>query len=99
MSLHFSALFPTSPDHEDAMWSSSLPAMLVTAWLFAAELTHASLLTPPVLPLIVRNPYLSTWLPNARDVPWERWPMFWTGQDVRELGMELRVLRSVVGVG
>lgn len=44
--------------------------------------THASTLTPPVLPLIVRNPYLSTWLANARDVPWSRWPMFYTGQEV-----------------
>lgn len=43
---------------------------------------EASTLTPPVLPLIVRNPYLSTWLGNARDVPWKKWPMFWTGQEV-----------------
>ncbi|RMD44783.1 hypothetical protein DV735_g343, partial [Chaetothyriales sp. CBS 134920] len=42
----------------------------------------SSRLTPPVLPLIVRNPYLSTWLGNARDVPWEKWPMFWTGQEI-----------------
>lgn len=48
----------------------------------------ASTLTPPVLPLIVRNPYLSTWLANARDVPWSRWPMFYTGQSV---GFELAV--------
>ncbi|KAH0843775.1 hypothetical protein AYO21_07913 [Fonsecaea monophora] len=43
---------------------------------------ECSRLTPPVLPLIVRNPYLSTWLNNARDVPWEKWPMFWTGQEI-----------------
>jgi hypothetical protein len=43
---------------------------------------QASSLTPPVLPLIVRNPYLSTWLGNARDVPWSKWPMFYTGQEV-----------------
>ena len=42
----------------------------------------ASTLRPPVLPLTVRNPYLSTWLGNARDVPWHKWPMFWTGSDV-----------------
>jgi hypothetical protein len=42
----------------------------------------ASTLTPNVLPLIVRNPYLSTWLYNARDAPWENWPMFWTGAHV-----------------
>lgn len=45
-------------------------------------LAASSRLTPPVLPLIVRNPYLSTWLGNARDLPWERWPMFWTGQEI-----------------
>jgi len=55
---------------------------------------HASTLTPPVIPLIVRNPYLSTWLGNARDKPWERWPIFWTGQ---ELG--LGVLAAVPGTG
>lgn len=53
---------------------------LLTAVLSA--LVESSRLTPPVLPLIVRNPYLSTWLQNARDNPWERWPMFWTGQEI-----------------
>lgn len=49
----------------------------------AAVSSATSILTPPVLPLIVRNPYLSTWLPNARSPPWERWPMFWAGEEVR----------------
>ncbi len=44
---------------------------------------EASRLTPPVLPLVVRNPYLSTWLDDARGDPWNRWPMFWTGESVR----------------
>lgn len=48
----------------------------------AASYAAASSLTPPVLPLIVRNPYLSTWLGNARELPWEHWPMFWTGNTV-----------------
>ena len=43
----------------------------------------ASKLKPPVLPLTVRNPYLSTWLGSARDTPWDKWPMFWTGEQVR----------------
>ncbi|AEO63438.1 uncharacterized protein THITE_2108701 [Thermothielavioides terrestris NRRL 8126] len=47
-----------------------------------AAVAGASTLTPNVLPLLVRNPYLSTWLYNARDVPWENWPMFWTGAHV-----------------
>ncbi|THX91510.1 putative glutaminase [Aureobasidium pullulans] len=42
----------------------------------------ASTLTPPVLPLVVRNPYLSTWLGNARDKPWTKWPMFYTGEEI-----------------
>lgn len=42
--------------------------------------TLCSRLTPPVLPLIVRNPYLSAWLSDARGKPWESWPMFWTGE-------------------
>ncbi|KIV80017.1 hypothetical protein PV11_07551 [Exophiala sideris] len=67
---------------------------LVSAWAVLAValpcLVESSRLTPPVLPLIVRNPYLSTWLPNARDLPWEHWPMFWTGQE-----MGFSVLASV----
>lgn len=55
----------------------NLKSLVVTA-----ALASASTLTPPVLPLIVRSPYLSTWLPNARGVPWEKWPMFWTGGSV-----------------
>ncbi|KAF3760251.1 DUF1793-domain-containing protein [Cryphonectria parasitica EP155] len=47
----------------------------------AAALASASTLTPPVLPLIVRNPYLSTWL-RSRDAPWEEWPIFWTGNHI-----------------
>lgn len=69
---------------------------LVSAWAVLAAilpaLVSSSRLTPPVLPLIVRNPYLSTWLANARDPPWEKWPMFWTGQE-----MGLSVLASVPG--
>ena len=63
-------------------------------WLAAIlpYVAYASRLTPPVLPLIVRNPYLSTWLQNARGNPWDRWPMFWTGQ---EIGFS--VLASVSG--
>lgn len=42
----------------------------------------ASKLTPPVVPLAVRNPYLSTWLGDVRETPWNKWPMFWTGEEV-----------------
>jgi len=59
---------------------------LVSAWVAVVaalpSIAQCSRLTPPVLPLIVRNPYLSTWLGNARDRPWEKWPMFWTGQEI-----------------
>ncbi|KAG9246259.1 hypothetical protein BJ878DRAFT_497821 [Calycina marina] len=57
-------------------WTTYLGAALVTA------IVEASTLTPPVLPLIVRNPYLSTWLGNAREPPWNAWPIFWTGQEL-----------------
>lgn len=54
----------------------------LAAVLSQAAVITASTLTPPVLPLIVRNPYLSTWLGNARREPWSTWPMFYTGQEV-----------------
>lgn len=57
-------------------------AVIVAAASLLASFSAASTLTPPVLPLIVRNPYLSTWLANARDEPWSKWPMFYTGQSV-----------------
>ncbi|KAF1816327.1 DUF1793-domain-containing protein [Eremomyces bilateralis CBS 781.70] len=56
-------------------------ASLVAAAL-AVGTACASTLTPPTLPLTVRNPYFSTWLGNARDVPWNKWPMFYTGQEI-----------------
>lgn len=65
-------------------------AISVIAVALLASVTEASSLKPPILPLIVRNPYLSTWLQNAREEPWSKWPMFWTGD---ELGFS--VLASV----
>ncbi|KAI1811350.1 DUF1793-domain-containing protein [Poronia punctata] len=61
--------------------------MMLCLWLIISALAatvtvNASTLTPPVLPLIVRNPYLSIWLPRARDAPWQNWPMFWRGETV-----------------
>ncbi|KAI9680905.1 MAG: hypothetical protein M1829_000985 [Trizodia sp. TS-e1964] len=56
---------------------SGLAFVALVVFAFAA---HSSHLSPPVLPLIVRNPYLSTWLPDARGAPWQKWPTFWTGQ-------------------
>lgn len=49
--------------------------------VLAAAVASASTITPPVLPLFVRNPYLSTWV-RSRDAPWEKWPIFWTGDSV-----------------
>jgi hypothetical protein len=58
-----------------------------------AALAECSRLTPPVLPLFVRNPYLSIWLPNVRqNQPWAYWPMFWTGESIG-----LSVLASLPG--
>ncbi|KAI9672850.1 MAG: hypothetical protein M1831_000286 [Alyxoria varia] len=66
------------------MWSIITLLGLLTGLI--ATTAHASVLTPNVLPLVVRNPYLSFWLKNGRDVPWSSWPIFWTGQPV---GMSL----------
>ncbi|KAJ5492959.1 glutaminase [Penicillium diatomitis] len=63
-----------------------LSLAVVTAAVSQAVVSTASTLTPPVLPLIVRNPYLSTWLGDAREPPWSKWPMFYTGE---ELGLSL----------
>ncbi|CAG7938923.1 unnamed protein product [Penicillium nalgiovense] len=57
-------------------------SLVVLAAVFQAAVSIASTLTPPVIPLVVRNPYLSTWLANARDAPWSKWPMFYTGEEV-----------------
>ncbi|KAF7526495.1 hypothetical protein G7054_g10754 [Neopestalotiopsis clavispora] len=56
------------------VWSAALAA------LGSVLTVDASTLTPPVLPLAVRNPYLSTWLMHAHEEPWAHWPKFWTGQ-------------------
>lgn len=56
----------------------SLTVFAATLWSAAAA---ASQLRPPVLPLAVRNPYLSLWY-NARTEPWKNWPMFWTGEEI-----------------
>ena len=56
---------------------------LLAAGTALLETGHASKLTPPVIPLTVRTPYLSTWLGDARISPWNKWPMFWTGEEVR----------------
>lgn len=59
-----------------------LSLAVLAAAVGQVAVSAASSLMPPVLPLIVRNPYLSTWLGNAREVPWSKWPMFYTGQEV-----------------
>lgn len=59
-----------------------LSLAVLAAAVTQAAVTTASSLTPPVLPLIVRNPYLSTWLGDAREAPWSKWPMFYTGEEV-----------------
>jgi len=59
-----------------------MPLGIATVTLLLAGAADASTLKPPVLPLTVRNPYLSTWLGNARDEPWQKWPMFWTGTEI-----------------
>ncbi|KAK6498483.1 hypothetical protein TWF481_011074 [Arthrobotrys musiformis] len=62
---------------------SFLPALILSASL-----------TPATIPLFVRNPYLSLWLQNARQEPWSRWPMFWTGMEIG-FGVLLRVNKTI----
>ena len=60
-------------------------AAAASALALISFVASASKLNPPVLPLIVRNPYLSLWLNDAREEPWKRWPIFWTGHEVCHL--------------
>lgn len=57
-------------------------SLFATLAALASSVVDASTLTPPVLPLFVRSPYLSFWLPRARHEPWHEWPQFWTGSTV-----------------
>ncbi|KAK7521099.1 glutaminase A [Phyllosticta citriasiana] len=57
-------------------------AVLLAAAALLTGIVDSSNLSPPVLPLTVRTPYFSTWLDNAREEPWSKWPMFWTGDSI-----------------
>jgi len=71
---------PASPTHTPSSINMRISIILVA---FVAAFIECSRLTPPVLPLLVRNPYLSIWLPNVRqNQPWAHWPMFWTGESI-----------------
>lgn len=87
---------PTSPNYCIPSFSTVKMrwTLLNAALLAIATISAASRLTPPVLPLVVRNPYLSTWLGNAREPPWEAWPMFYTGQTVGINGLGLKQIGS-----
>jgi len=59
-----------------------LPTFLATGALFtnAAVTWTADPLNPPAVPLAVRTPYLSAWLPQGSGQPLNGvWPTFWTG--------------------
>ena len=50
-----------------------LPAQQAFAW-------DATPYNPPAVPLAVRTPYLSAWLPQGAGAALnDRWPTFWTG--------------------
>ncbi|KAF3156366.1 hypothetical protein TWF569_006946 [Orbilia oligospora] len=67
--------------------------LLLLITFLPATILSASL-TPATIPLFVRNPYLSLWLQNARQEPWSRWPMFWTGMEIG-FGVLLKVNHTV----
>lgn len=74
---------PAEPFHLLPLSTSSFMRATIAIAAGLLSFTYASTLTPPVLPLVVRNPYLSIWLSNARHEPWSTWPIFWHGQSVR----------------
>jgi hypothetical protein len=45
----------------------------------AAVTWTATPFNPPNVPLAVRSPYLSAWLPQGAGTPLTTWPAFWTG--------------------
>ncbi|KAJ6520970.1 hypothetical protein DFH09DRAFT_1251159 [Mycena vulgaris] len=52
----------------------ALQALAATSW-------SATPFNPPSIPLAVRTPYLSAWLPQGQGVPLNgAWPTFWAGQ-------------------
>lgn len=64
-------------------------AVALLSLLLYANVVHALNWTaepfnPPAIPLAVRTPYLSAWLPQGEGAALnDRWPTFWTGS-VRE---------------
>ncbi|ODQ51653.1 DUF1793-domain-containing protein [Saitoella complicata NRRL Y-17804] len=64
------------------------PALLLAISMIMAVGASGSQLKPPSLPLFVRTPYFSAWLPDARNEPWKNWPQFYTGD---ELGLTVMV--------
>ncbi|KAF2838247.1 glutaminase GtaA [Patellaria atrata CBS 101060] len=66
------------------MWISSI-ACLVALTSFSNAASTFSPARPPAIPLAVRSPYLSTWLPAGRDAETSGelsagvWPSYWTG--------------------
>ncbi|KAJ7658891.1 hypothetical protein B0H17DRAFT_345172 [Mycena rosella] len=54
----------------------------------AAPSWTATPFNPPSIPLAVRTPYLSTWLPQGQGVALnDAWPTFWAGQTVAWTGL------------
>lgn len=59
---------------------SWLPAVLLTLSVQGVSWTATPFL-PPSIPLAVRTPYLSAWLPQGSGAALnDVWPQFWAGQ-------------------
>jgi len=59
------------------------PLAITAAFANAAVTWTATPLNPPAVPLAVRTPYLSAWLPQGSGQPLNGvWPTFWTGSIV-----------------
>jgi len=59
-------------------WVGSAAALSICLYGANAALAQFSPVRPPIVPLITRSPYVSTWVTN--DPPGSgNWPSFWNG--------------------
>jgi hypothetical protein len=60
-----------------------IAGMVILTGVQAAVTWKAAPFNPPSVPLAVRGPYLSAWLPQGNGVALNgEWPQFWAGQNL-----------------
>jgi hypothetical protein len=79
-------LAASAAEPASAAGSAGAAAQSATGTTLATTLaTDFDPIRPPAIPLAVRSPYLSTWLPA--DNPAGTWPTFWTGRTTAMTGI------------